>query len=155
MLRTRLQYPAFVVTVLVAVSSVSLASEPLRVSLCDLVRTPQTYDHKVIEVDGQTGGDWFEYAPLYDSNCGSAIQLRAGRNGALDKVVEKVGEALRASSPERTYIVRTSLVGRFIGSGDNLGRYFLEVYAVRKVALTVGHLPGRNVPPPSMVPAGH
>jgi len=77
----RRHYRAFIAAALVGASWVSVAAAPLRVSLCDLVRTPHAYDAKMVEVDAQTGGDWFEYAPLFDSSCpGSVIQLREGRN---------------------------------------------------------------------------
>jgi len=108
------------------------------------------------DICAQTGGDWFEYAPLFDSSCpGSVIQLREGRNGALDDVFEKVGEALKASSRKKTYIVSVSLVGRFIGSSGNYGIYYLEVYSARNSTLTVGRMANRNRPLPSKRPAGH
>jgi len=89
------------------------ANEWLRVTVCELLRAPEQYLGKGVEVAGQTEGRWFESAPLRDRSCPDvgAVELAGEASSGLDELrrasvaADRSGNALPG--------VATVLRGRF------------------------------------------
>jgi hypothetical protein len=115
---------------LLVAQSTAIANEWPRVTVCELLRAPEQYVGKNVEVAGQTEGHWFESAPLRDKRCrdAGAVELAGEASSGLDELRRASAAADRAGNALPG--VATVLRGRFEHRPDGLPRYILVVLKV-------------------------
>lgn len=129
---------------LLVAQSTAMADEWPRVTVCELLRAPEQYLGKDVEVAGQTEGGWFESAPLRDSRCrdAGAVELAGEASSGIDELRRASRAADRAGNAFPG--VATVLHGRFEYRPVGFPRYILVVKKV--VSIQKGRVPSA-VPP--------
>jgi hypothetical protein len=126
------------------------ADESVRVSVCEVLRAPERYLGKEVEVTGQTEGHWFEGALLRDRSCpdAGAVGLAGETSSGIDELRRASAAADRAGNTLPG--VATVLRGRFEQRADGFPRYILVVTKV--VSIKKGGVPSAVPPIPPKRP---
>jgi hypothetical protein len=121
----------------------AIPNDWLRVTVCELLRAPEQYLGKDVEVAGQTEGHWFESAPFSDRRCRYAggIELAGEASSGIDVLGRASAAADRAGNtlPGVAAVLR----GRFEYRPE-FPHYFLMVMKV--VSIQKGGVPS-SIPP--------
>ena len=132
----RMRSAPFIVCVLLGSQQAGNATDVLRVSICDLRATPGKFAGTLVEVKGQTEGNWFESAPLLDPQCsqdgGLQLESDSAKSG-LGRLRRASIVADEAEDPTVRGVVAT-LRGRFEYRANDLYKYVLVVSKVQYIS---------------------
>jgi hypothetical protein len=122
------------------------------VSVCDLVKQPSFYDHKIVIVKADVRGSGLHASRLKDRNCLSASEISLSEDaihhaGHLRDLMTAIQSAFHDSTSEKRRYVEAVFVGTFFAHSAETSGAELRLKDVNSIRIVEGNDLIPRIPP--------
>jgi hypothetical protein len=149
----RTLYASAVVLLALLVASAEGSALAVNVSICDLARRANFYDHKIVTVRADVRGSGLHTPKLKDRKCLSALEISLGEDNNkhaahLQELMVAIRSAVHQSTLERRRYVEAIFVGTFFAPSTESPNAELRLRDVKSIKIVEGNDLVPNIPPP-------